>query len=41
VLVHLALQIARMRNEEAVLAHAFPEYASYCARTARIVPGVY
>jgi protein-S-isoprenylcysteine O-methyltransferase Ste14 len=34
-------QFERMKNEERVLAHAFPNYADYIARTARLVPGVY
>jgi protein-S-isoprenylcysteine O-methyltransferase Ste14 len=38
---HLALQIERMRLEEEVLRRAFPEYAAYAARTARLIPGVY
>jgi len=38
---HVALQIERMRLEEAVLRRAFPEYAAYAARTARLIPGVY
>lgn len=40
-LVHLAFQIERMRNEEKVLTASFPEYADYARRTARLVPGVY
>jgi protein-S-isoprenylcysteine O-methyltransferase Ste14 len=44
-LVLLALQLAcqflRMSNEERVLLAAFPDYADYMARTARLVPGVY
>jgi len=38
---HLALQFERMRLEEAVLRRAFPEYAAYAARTARLIPGIY
>ena len=34
-------QFERMKNEERVLAHAFPNYADYVARTARLLPGVY
>jgi protein-S-isoprenylcysteine O-methyltransferase Ste14 len=34
-------QLWRMREEEKVLRQAFPEYAEYCARTARLIPGVY
>lgn len=36
-----AFQFERMKNEERVLAGAFPEYAAYRARTARLVPGLY
>ncbi len=39
--VHVAIQLQRMRNEEAVLRQAFPEYAAYAARTSRVIPGVY
>jgi protein-S-isoprenylcysteine O-methyltransferase Ste14 len=34
-------QLERMKNEERVLSHAFPDYRDYAARTARLVPGVY
>jgi protein-S-isoprenylcysteine O-methyltransferase Ste14 len=37
----IAFQLRRMRNEEAILAETFPEYAAYSARTARLIPGVY
>jgi protein-S-isoprenylcysteine O-methyltransferase Ste14 len=30
-----------MRNEERVLAEAFPQYSDYMARTAQLLPGVY
>jgi protein-S-isoprenylcysteine O-methyltransferase Ste14 len=30
-----------MKNEERVLARAFPNYEDYTARTARLLPGVY
>jgi protein-S-isoprenylcysteine O-methyltransferase Ste14 len=33
-------QIQRMRNEEKVLERAFPDYAAYRQRTARLIPGV-
>ena len=34
--------IARMRSEERLLrSHFGPEYDAYCARTARLIPGVY
>jgi protein-S-isoprenylcysteine O-methyltransferase Ste14 len=36
-----AFQFLRMNNEEDVLASLFPEYESYRARTARLVPGLY
>lgn len=36
-----AFQIARLNYEERVLREAFPEYAEYCARTWRLIPGVY
>ncbi len=39
--VHFVFQIARMLNEERVLAEAFPEYREYAARTARLIPGVW
>lgn len=44
VLIFLAycfLQFQRMKNEEAVLELAFPEYRDYKAKTARLVPGIY
>ena len=40
-LAHFGFQILRMKNEERVLADAFPAYADYMKRTARLVPGVY
>lgn len=39
--VHVAIQIQRMRNEEAVLRLAFPDYDEYEAKTARLIPGIY
>ncbi|MBI3565192.1 MAG: isoprenylcysteine carboxylmethyltransferase family protein [Elusimicrobia bacterium] len=37
-----ALQLARIRYEERVLAAAFPaEYPAYAARVARLIPGLY
>ena len=39
--VQIAFQLRRMRNEEAVLAESFPEYAAYRQRTARLLPGIY
>ena len=41
VALQFALQLWRMREEEKVLEAAFPEYASYRTRTARLIPGVY
>jgi protein-S-isoprenylcysteine O-methyltransferase Ste14 len=41
VVTHFALQLERMRFEEAVLGAAFPEYENYRRRTARLVPGLY
>jgi protein-S-isoprenylcysteine O-methyltransferase Ste14 len=41
VVAQVALQLERMRLEEGVLKTAFPEYESYAAHTARIIPGVY
>jgi protein-S-isoprenylcysteine O-methyltransferase Ste14 len=35
------LQFQRMRNEEAILERAFPEYQSYKLKTARLIPGIY
>lgn len=35
------LQFPRMRNEERILAQAFPEYDDYRKRTAMIVPGLH
>ncbi len=34
-------QLERMKNEELVLSHAFPEYRDYAERTVRLLPGVY
>jgi protein-S-isoprenylcysteine O-methyltransferase Ste14 len=36
-----AFQLWRIVNEERVLRGAFPDYAAYAARTARLIPGVY
>ena len=41
VVVQIACQIRRMRNEEIVLMEVFPEYSSYKRKTARIIPGLY
>jgi protein-S-isoprenylcysteine O-methyltransferase Ste14 len=39
--VSLAFQLQRMRNEEQILREIFPEYAAYAARTRRLIPHVY
>lgn len=40
-LAHLAVQLLRLGNEERVLRAAFPDYADYARRTARLIPGVW
>ena len=35
------IQFQRMKNEEAVLEMAFPEYQEYKLKTARLIPGIY
>lgn len=35
------IQFQRMKNEEAILEDAFPEYQSYKLKTARLIPGIY
>lgn len=40
-LASVALQLRRMQHEETVMRRAFPQYAAYAARTARLVPGLY
>ena len=40
-LVHIGLQVQRMTYEERVLGAAFPDYADYARRTARLIPGVW
>jgi len=40
-LVHALIQFQRMKNEEAVLEKAFPEYQAYKSSTARLIPRVY
>ncbi len=40
-LAHCFLQLQRMKNEEAVLEVAFPEYQSYKLKTARLIPRIY
>jgi protein-S-isoprenylcysteine O-methyltransferase Ste14 len=39
--LHIFIQIQRMKNEELVLEKAFPEYQAYKATTARVIPKVY
>jgi protein-S-isoprenylcysteine O-methyltransferase Ste14 len=39
--VQIAFQLRRMRNEEVILGETFPEYATYKAKTARLIPGIY
>jgi protein-S-isoprenylcysteine O-methyltransferase Ste14 len=40
-IIQTVFQLERMTNEERVLATAFPGYADYMKRTARVIPGVY
>ncbi len=40
-LVFVLIQFQRMKNEEAVLEKAFPEYQAYRSSTARLIPRVY
>jgi protein-S-isoprenylcysteine O-methyltransferase Ste14 len=39
--LQFTFQLVRMGNEEQVLSTAYPEYAFYKMRTARILPGIY
>jgi len=39
--LHMAFQLQRMKNEEAVLSGAFPEYDDYARVTRRLIPGLY
>ena len=39
--LQFCIQLWRMREEEKVLEAAFPDYAAYRGRTARLIPGVY
>ena len=39
--VFVALQVYRLVMEERTLSDAYPAYAVYCTRTARLLPGVY
>ena len=40
-LASFAAQFPRMHFEEHILARTFPEYRAYCARTWRLIPGLY
>ena len=40
-IMHILIQVQRMKFEETVLQKAFPEYESYKATTARVIPRVY
>ena len=40
-LLHILIQVQRMKNEEAILEKAFPEYQAYKGRTARVIPKLY
>ena len=40
-LVQIAFQVRRMRNEELVLTESFREYDAYRRTTARLIPGIY
>jgi protein-S-isoprenylcysteine O-methyltransferase Ste14 len=39
--IHILIQVQRMKNEEKVLEKAFPEYQTYKATTARVIPKLY
>lgn len=39
--IQLLFQLRRVENEEAVLSEAFPCYAVYKKKTARLIPGIY
>ena len=39
--LHIFIQIQRMKNEETVLEKVFPEYGAYKATTARVIPKLY
>jgi protein-S-isoprenylcysteine O-methyltransferase Ste14 len=41
VAVQIAFQLRRMRNEENLLTGLLPEYASYKAKTSRLIPVIY
>jgi protein-S-isoprenylcysteine O-methyltransferase Ste14 len=39
--LHIAFQLRRIWNEEAVLSQVFPEYSMYKVKTSQILPGIY
>ena len=39
--IHILIQVQRMKHEEKVLEKAFPEYETYRATTARVIPKLY
>jgi protein-S-isoprenylcysteine O-methyltransferase Ste14 len=41
VAVQIAFQLRRIRNEETLLTGLLPEYASYKAKTSRLIPAIY
>jgi protein-S-isoprenylcysteine O-methyltransferase Ste14 len=40
-LVFVAAQIVRLRQEEQILEHVFPEYRAYREQTSALIPGIY
>lgn len=40
-ILHIAFQLRRICNEEAILTEIFPHYSIYREKTAQIIPGVY
>jgi protein-S-isoprenylcysteine O-methyltransferase Ste14 len=40
-IAHVLIQLARVKNEEAILQKVFPEYYAYKARTPMIIPKLY
>lgn len=40
-ILHLLLQLERIRHEERVLTAFFPDYPAYAARTSRLIPGLF
>ena len=39
--LHIAFQLRRIWNEEAVLSQVFPEYSMYKVKTSQVLPGIY